>query len=78
MPEIALGPEIPFEAAFSFLAEGMFYLLLLIYTVHVVILAYHWFHYGTSKVISMAALAAYLSGGAFIFLSLSYLLITFT
>ncbi len=55
-------------------AEGIFYLFLLIFTIHIVFLGYHWFNFGTSKRISTIALAAYLCGGAVIFLTLAILL----
>lgn len=42
----------------------LFFVLLLIFALHAFFLAYHWFHYGTSKRISTIALGVYLSGGA--------------
>ncbi len=54
--------------------EGLFYVLLLFFTVHAVFLSYHWFTYGSSKQMSLAALATYLIGGAVLFLTLSFAL----
>jgi len=63
-----LGPTL------SFGAQGIFYILLFLFTVHAIFLAYHWFSYGTRKEVSLIALAAYLSGGAILLLTLSVLL----
>lgn len=52
--------------------QGLFFTLLLIFTLHSVFLAYHWFTYGSSKKMSMTALAVYLSGGAVLLLTLSF------
>ena len=52
--------------------EGLFYTLLLIFTIHSVFLGYHWFSYGTSRRISMIALATYLGGGATLFITLAF------
>lgn len=51
--------------------EGLFYILLFFFTVHALFLTYHWFNYGSDKRISLIALALYLIGGAFLFLTLS-------
>lgn len=51
--------------------QGMFYVLLLAFVIQTVFLSYHWFKYGSSKTISLTALAVYLSGGAILFLTLS-------
>ncbi len=51
--------------------EGLFYILLLFFTVHALFLTYHWFNYGSDKRISLIALAFYLIGGAILFLTLS-------
>lgn len=51
--------------------EGLFYILLLTYTVYALFLAYHWFTFGESKRMSLIALATYLIGGAILFLTLS-------
>jgi len=51
-------------------AEGLFYMLLLIFSVHVLFLGYHWFNYGTKYRTAVLALAIYLSGGAVFFLTL--------
>lgn len=44
--------------------EGIFYVLVLIFVIHAVVLGYHWFSYGSSRSMSLAALAVYLAGGA--------------
>ncbi len=51
--------------------EGMFYFLLLIFTINTFVLGYHWFSYGTSRNTSMIALATYLLGGAILFITLA-------
>ncbi len=51
--------------------EVLYFVLLLFFTIHAVILSYHWFTYGSSKHISMTALCIYLSGGALLLLTLS-------
>ncbi len=52
-------------------SEMLFFILILFFTIHGTFLAYHWFTYGTSKHISLIALATYLTGGAVLFLTLS-------
>lgn len=51
--------------------KGLFFLLLLIFTIYGAFLGYHWFSFGTSRNTSMIALAVYLSGGAILFLTLA-------
>jgi hypothetical protein len=51
--------------------EGLYYVLLLMFTIYGVFLAYHWFAFGTSKKTSLLALALYLIGGAILFITLS-------
>ena len=46
----------------------LFFVLLFAFALHAFFLAYHWFHYGTSKRISTIALCIYLSGGALLLL----------
>lgn len=48
-----------------------FFVVLLIFILHVATLAYHWFTYGENKKLSTTALAIYLVGGAVLFLILS-------
>ena len=55
----------------SFLAQGIFYILLLIFTLHAVFVGYHWFTYGTNKSRSLIALAVYLGGGAILLLTIA-------
>ncbi len=49
--------------------EGLFYVLLLTFTIHALFLAYHWFTYGSNRRVSLIALATYLTGGAVLFLT---------
>ncbi len=56
--------------------QGGYYVLLLIFTIQAVILSYHWFTWGSSKTISLTALAVYLCGGAILLLTLSVTLTT--
>ncbi len=51
--------------------EILFFVLLLIFTIQSVILAYHWFTFGDSRKMSLTALAVYLTGGAVLFLTFS-------
>ena len=46
----------------------LFFVLLFAFALHTFFLAYHWFHYGTSKRISTIALCIYLCGGAILLL----------
>lgn len=55
--------------------HGIFYLLLLAFTLHTLVLTYHWFTYGKNRNVAMLALAIYLLGGAASFLAMSALLI---
>jgi hypothetical protein len=66
--------QFEYGTLFALGAEGMFYLLLLFFTFHVFFLGFHWFSYGTSKSISLIALATYLCGAAVFFIILSILL----
>ena len=62
------------ELSMPFIAngiEGLFYVLLLAFTLQTVFLSYHWFTFGTSRSISTVALAVYLSGGAILFMTLA-------
>ncbi len=53
------------------LSHGIFYGLLLAFTLYGIFLAYHWYTFGTSKNTSTMALVIYLLGGAVLFLTLS-------
>ena len=61
----------PFWQYMHFTSEMLFFVLILFFTIHGIILCYHWFTYGTSRQISLIALATYLTGGAVLFLTLS-------
>lgn len=65
------GQTISFDSTFFLFYgfEGMFYILLFIYTISVVIYAYHWFTYGTDSRMNMISLAVYLLGGAILFIT---------
>jgi len=45
-------------------------LLLLVAFLYACVLAYHWFTYGTSRLVNILSLAAYIGGSALIFLIL--------
>lgn len=49
----------------------IFYVVALIFTLYSVILAYHWYFYGTSKKISTLSLSIYLLGSAALFIAMS-------
>jgi hypothetical protein len=51
--------------------EFLFYVLLLAFVVHAIVLGYHWFMYGNNPKINMLALCIYLCGGAVLFLTIS-------
>lgn len=59
--------------ALAVIMRGTFYLLLAIFTIYSLFLAYHWFAYGTNTRISMIALSVYLMGSALAFLTMSAL-----
>lgn len=61
MPPIATPPAF-IGSIFSFGLELIFYVMLLIFTGYTVVLAYHWFNYGSNQTLSMATLAIYLLG----------------
>lgn len=48
-----------------------FFVMLLMFSVYAIFLAYHWFTFGTSKHISLIALALYLCGGAILLITYS-------
>jgi hypothetical protein len=48
-----------------------FFVLMLVFIIHACILGYHWFSYGSARKISMVALAIYLSGAAFLLVTMS-------
>lgn len=53
--------------------RGTFYILLAIFTIYSLFLAYHWFAYGTNARVSTIALSIYLMGSAVAFLTMSAL-----
>ena len=54
---------------FNNIFDLIFYVLLLVFTIHALVVSYHWFTYGDSKKISTTALIIYLSGGLILFLT---------
>lgn len=64
---------LPFDPKifFSIGIEGIFYILLLTFTVIGTFLAYHWYAYGASRNVASIALATYLLGGAVLFLAIA-------
>ena len=50
---------------------GFFYLMLLAFAIHAIFVSYHWFSYGSSRSVSLIALAFYLGGGAMLLLTMS-------
>jgi hypothetical protein len=68
-------PPVPsLESFLNTGAELLFYICIGIFALQSLFFAYHWFTYGSSKRISVTALAIYLSGGAVIFMILSLML----
>ena len=63
--------ELSVTSLFQIGIEGLFYILLFLYTIHGIFLVFHWFSYGDNKRTSLTALAIYLAGGALLFLTLS-------
>ncbi len=49
----------------------LFFILLFMFTIYGVFLAYHWLNYGTDKKIAQIAIATYLCGGAILLLTLA-------
>ncbi len=56
------------DIALNLMLRGSFFILLMIFTVHGLILAYHWFTYGTTYKTAMTGVFLYLIGGTFCFL----------
>jgi uncharacterized protein YacL len=69
-----ITPEL-FEANLNLVLHGIFFFLLLIFTIHTILLGYHWFTYGMKRHTSLLALCIYLSGGALFFLIMGALLL---
>lgn len=62
------------ESMLAWGAEMAFYVLLLVFTIYTVFLAYHWFGYGNKKQTALLALAVYMLGAAVLFLTMALLL----
>lgn len=66
-------------ALYPLLSSGLqvlFYIAMLCFVVYSVVLAYHWFTYGSNKALSMLSLAVYLIGGAVFLMMMSTSLIS--
>ena len=57
--------------------KGLFFVLLVAFAFHALILAYHWFTYGNHKSTSMLAFGVYLAGGAVLLMTFAISLTTF-
>jgi hypothetical protein len=64
------------DSLFSSGLQVLFYIAMLSFVVYSIILAYHWFMYGSSKALSMLSLAVYLIGSAVFFIMMSTSLYT--
>ncbi len=62
------------DTLFSIGTEGVFYLVLCIFIVHVCFLGYHWFSYGEKQSVALIALATYLIGAAIFFITMAVML----
>ncbi len=62
---------IAFTFSFPLIAQSIFFVLLGLFSIYGIFLAYHWFAFGTSKNTSTIALAVYLLGGAVLFITLA-------
>ena len=64
----------PLES-FSFSAPDLlwllFYLATIIFTIHVIVIAYHWFTFGTERKIPTIAVSVYIGIGALILIALA-------
>lgn len=56
------------ENGVALFMQGVFFILLLIFTIYTSFMAYHWFRYGVSRETSSRALTLYLSVGVLCFL----------
>jgi len=55
--------------------RGAFFVLLGIFTIYTLFLAYHWFTYTASARVATVALSSYLVGGAFLLIIMAALII---
>ena len=60
----------PVDISVMPLLELVIYILLFVFIVHALVLAYHWFSYGTNRNTATTALTLYLGGGAVFFVAL--------
>lgn len=54
----------PQEIIFDLILRGVFFFLLLMYTIYGVILGYHWFSYGERRAVALGTMGIYLAIGA--------------
>ncbi len=54
----------PQEIIFDLILRGVFFFLLLMYTIYGVILGYHWFSYGERRAVALGTMGIYLGIGA--------------
>ena len=59
------------EALLSMGIEGIFYILVIAFSIHALILGFHWLSYGEKRSVAITALATYLTGGAFLLITIS-------
>ncbi len=55
------------ETLFDLILRGLFFFLLLLYTIYGIILGYHWFTYGAKKSIALGTMLVYLAWGVVCF-----------
>ncbi len=63
------------DIGIDFIMRITFFVLLFIFVIYSVFLAYHWFTYGNSERFTRIALGCYLAGSTFCFLIMGSLLI---
>jgi hypothetical protein len=55
----------------SLLFELSFFIALLLFTIHAIVITYHWLSYGAKRSQSLLSIGIYLCGGMFLLLLLS-------
>ncbi len=59
------------HALFAAGVETVFYVLAVAFSIHALVLGYHWITYGEERKVAITALALYLSGGAILLLTIA-------
>ncbi len=59
------------QALLSIGVEGVFYVLVIAFSVHAIVLGFHWLSYGEKRSVAVTALATYLTGGALLLITIS-------